>query len=223
MKKKLIAVLAFTFSLMLTGCGDSKIPDGMGKESYSIGNKAIEAAQAYIDGDKTAAATVQTLSDLYDQNEKLLVKDSKTGLDGSVSLYISFMQTDIKADDSFSVLDDIEYMQDLLTPVEDVKNLSDVIVGSWSFKHDNGATLEMQFNADGSGTYDTYNENGKLLSPSSSFEYSIDDKNKSIIKELSDGSNITWFQIDTITNKYMTYTMPAFIGDDITGTAYKNN
>lgn len=224
MKKKIFGILMITFSTLLIGCESSKIPEGMSKESYDIANEAIEVSQAYVDGNKTAASVVQTLSDLYDKNEKLLTKDSKTSTyDSLVSSYISSMQSHAREENSFDIVDDIEDMNNLLTPTEQIENLSDIIVGSWSFEHDDGWILKFKFNSDGTGTYDMYDDSGEYKS-SSDFEYSIDDKGKILNSEYSDGSNEPWFQFDTITNKYMTYTMISPFGDAVTtGTAYKNH
>lgn len=215
--KKIGGVLIVTVSTILIGCSNEKIPEGMSKEAYDLANEAIEISQAYVEGDKTAASTFQNLSDLYDTCEKLLTEDSETyTYDLLVSGYIANMEYHVGEDASFEVVGDIEDMNDLLTPIEEVENISDVIVGLWSFNHDNGWVMEIEFKSNGTGSYDLYDDEGELRG-SDDFKYTIDEEDK-IIKGGSDGT-LSWYQVDNITNKSMKYSL---IDSPTTGTAYKN-
>lgn len=223
MKKKLLGLILITLSFITIGCGNnSKRPEGMSKEAYSLGNQAIEISQTYVDGDKTSASTYQALSDIYDDNEKLLTKESETyDYDFLVSSEINIMMSHVLSDQPFDVIGDIDNMKDLLTPIEDMK-LSDVIVGTWTFEHENGGTLKITFESDGSGTCQVIdNGNGGSGNPFE-FDYSTDDDDNSINSEYDDGSGSIWFTVTSVTNKSMNYIMYEPSGrESFSGVAYK--
>lgn len=207
--------------IILIGCSSNKIPEGMSKNVYDLGKKATEISQSYVDGNKTAASAFQELSNLYEECELLLTEDSETyDYDVLVCSCIVTMEYNVEMEDSFSVVEDIVDMNDLLTPIEESESISDVIVGSWAFKHDSGWVMKIQFRSNGTGSYSLYNEDGEFKS-SDEFKYVIDEDNK-MIKGGVDGT-LEWYQVDNVTNKSMDYTLiGASAGLDVTGTAYKD-
>lgn len=217
MRRKILGVLLVTIG-MFVGCGSNpQIPDDMTKEAYDYGKKAIEISQDYVDGKKTAASAYQEISDISNKCEKL---DGENNFgDWKVANYVQHMQSDIKDEDSFSVVEDVNKMNWALTPEEEVKNLSDIIVGSWSFCHDSGWTMKMQFKANGTGSCDLCDESG-VVKDSFTFGYSINDDN-TIVSEYDDGSSSDWFRVSSITNKTFRYEMLAGKEVQRTGTAIK--
>ncbi len=217
MKKWTLGLLIGLLIVFLVGCSGGKIPDGMSKEAYNLGNEAIKVSQAFVDGDKTAASAYQELSDLYDECESLLKEDSETyTYDLLVSGYIASMEFNVGMNASFRVVDDIEDMKDLLTPIKESASISDIIVGSWDFRHDTGYVMKIQFKTNGTGTFSLYDKKGNF-GGSDDFKYTIDEENK-VIKGGSDGT-ADWYEVDNITNKSMDYTL---VGSGISGTAYKD-
>ena len=100
MKKILSAILVLAMLLSMTACG-VKVPDGMTKETYSLGKDALKIMDQYLEEKidlSTASDKLMEISDALDAESDVLEEEKESGsldvleyimTNGFVSFYIS--------------------------------------------------------------------------------------------------------------------------------------
>ena len=119
-KTFVIAVLSLIM-LSINGC--SGIPEGMAKDTYDTGLKALEIMDKYNDADITADEADQRLDALYERLDNLELSDDPSGKYGyglseeqsnlNVQIIISSFQYDLfSGGDTYGTADDLREMLD---------------------------------------------------------------------------------------------------------------
>lgn len=120
--KTYVTIATFLIAVSISGC--SGIPEGMSKDTYDTGMKALEIMDKYNDADITADEADQRLDRLYERLDNLELSDEPSGKYGyglseedynlNVQTTITLFQYDLfSGGDTYTTADELREMLDL--------------------------------------------------------------------------------------------------------------